>query len=756
MFKVLPMKIAIPEQCAIPEEILRLVDNNRLVATILWNRGYRTADTVREFIDPLAYIQSDPADLPGIKKATRIIAQALHDQEQICIYGDYDVDGVTATALLVRALRSAGGKASYHIPNRFTEGYGLSADVIRQIAAEGHRLLVTCDCGISNHEEISLARDLGMMVVVTDHHTPTEKPIPAEASVNPKFLRKEHPLYNLPGVGVAYLLISVLNSHLGLTADEDLLQLLALGIVADVVPVTNENRFLLQKGLEALNSPRIYPGLKALLELSTAVEIDEEVIGFQIAPRLNAPGRLASADLCVELLLTEDLEEARRIACKIDSLNQQRRLLVDSIMEDLKDLSVSGPILEFNKHWHQGIIGIAAGRLKDSFGVPTALMTLTEDGQTVVGSARSVDRVNILECLSRTGQHLDRFGGHAGAAGFALKQANLSQFQKALREQLSGCMNDRGEESLAVDAVVALNDLTLETHGALRRLAPFGQGNPAPRLLAEKTTVDTCRSIGNAKHLRLTLSQGEAVRSAVWWWNREEITAGTRADAVFTLGSNSFNGKTTLQLVIERFNTIVKQEAVHRAHDFSIIDRRYHLGSACDLAFDGAASYFAEGRDSAGKANRYTLHKSDQLVLTTIPPHIKVLREMLSIAQCKNLVLGFPLELLDKEPFIVRLMQALKFAATAQGGVTSLEFLSALTAAQEITVLQGMRLLRDSGHLSWETSGSQIQISLLAGGKISPKSDFYEPMRQTELETRAFRDFMIKVEPEVLKKLLEK
>lgn len=750
------MKIAIPEQYAIPEEILRLVDDNRLVATILWNRGYRTADAVREFIDPRAYIQSDPTDLPGMKKAIRIIAQALGDQEQICVYGDYDVDGVTATALLVRALRSAGGKVGYHIPNRFTEGYGLSSAVIRQLAAGGCQLLVTCDCGISNHEEIALARDLGMKVVVTDHHTPTGKPVPAEASVNPKYLKPEHPLHDLPGVGVAYLFISVLYSQLGLAVDEDLRQLLALGIVADVVPVTNENRFLLQKGLEALNSPRIYPGLKALLELSTAAAVDEEVIGFQLAPRLNAPGRLASADLCVELLLTEDLEEARKLACQIDGLNQQRRLLVDSIMEDLKELAVAGPILEFNRHWHQGVIGIAAGRLKDSFGAPTVLMTLAGDGQTVVGSARSVDGVNIFESLSRVSQYLERFGGHAAAAGFALKQANLSQFQKALREQLSGRIEDRGEESLAVDAEVALNDLTLETHGALRRLAPFGQGNPAPRLLAEKVTVDTCRSIGNARHLRLTLSQGEVVRAAVWWWNREEITAGTRADAVFTLGSNSFNGKTTLQLVIERFDIIVNQETAHLVHAFSIIDRRYHLGSACDLAFDGATSYFAEGREGAGKANRYTLHKSDQLVLTSIPPHIKVLREMLSIAQCKSLVLGFPLEILDKEPFIVRLMQALKFAAATQGGVTSLEFLSAFTAALEITVLQGMRLLRQSGHLSWETSGGQVQLSLLAGGKISTQSTFYERMRQAELETRAFRDFMIKVEPEVLKKLLEK
>jgi single-stranded-DNA-specific exonuclease len=315
-------------------------------------------------------------------------------------------------------------------------------------------------------------------------------------------------------------------------------------------------------------------------------------------------------------------------------------------------------------------------------------------------------------------------------------------------------MEDRGEESLLVDAAVDLKDLNLDTYAKLRRLAPFGQGNPAPRFFADKVTVKTCRSIGNAKHLRLTLSQGEAVRAAVWWWSREEITAGTSAETVFALSSNSFNGKTTLQLVIEAFSVTIKRETIYRLPPLSIIDRRYHAGLTCDLAFEGTSCDFAEGRECMDKVNRYTLQQCDNLILTTIPPHIKVLREMLSIARCKSLVLAFPLETVDRDPFIVRLMQALKFVTSKHGGTTSLEFLSAYTAALEITALQGMRLLRQSGHLLWDASGSQIQISLLKGEKISTQSIFYERMKQAEQESRAFREFMVKVEPGVLKKML--
>jgi hypothetical protein len=326
---------------------------------------------------------------------------------------------------------------------------------------------------------------------------------------------------------------------------------------------------------------------------------------------------------------------------------------------------------------------------------------------------------------------------------------------KALQELLASCINDRGEESLLVDAEVELEDLSLDTYTILHRLAPFGQGNPAPRFFADRVTVKNCRSIGNAKHLRLTLSQGEIIRAAVWWWKREEIAAGTSAETVFALSSNTFNGKTTLQLVIEAFSATIKRDTIYRLSPFSIIDRRHHTGLVCDLAFEGSRCDFAEGRECMDMVNRYTLQLCDNLILTTIPPHIKVLREMLSIAHCKNLVLAFPQETVDRDPFIVRLMQALKFVSSKHGGITSLEFLSVYTAALEITVLQGMRMLRQSGYLLWETSGSQIQVSLLEGDRMPTQSIFYERMKQAEQESLAFREFMEKVEPDILKQMLQ-
>ena len=282
------------------ESILDLV-NDPLVARILWNRGYRTPEAARAFLDPDCYIPADPSALPGLDDAVEVLADFLASGARVCVYGDYDVDGVSATALLVRVLRSLGADAVYHVPNRFTEGYGLNADVIRSLAESGCRLLLTCDCGIGSREEVELAESLGMRVIVTDHHEIPEAAVTSSLVVHPKMLQPGHPCRSLPGVGVAYFLAVSLCRRLAHPVDDRLLQLVALGLVADVVPLLGENRYLLQRGLAAINSGRPYAGIAALMKLCGITEVDEEGIGFQIAPRLNAPGgstRPMSASTC--------------------------------------------------------------------------------------------------------------------------------------------------------------------------------------------------------------------------------------------------------------------------------------------------------------------------------------------------------------------------------------------------------------------------------------------------------------------------
>ncbi len=494
------------EKEEIDRDILELT-NDPLVARILWNRGYRTLDAARAFLYPDCYTPADPSALPGLNDAVAVLADSLTSGDRVCVYGDYDVDGVTATALLVRLLRSLGADVVYHAPNRFTEGYGLNGDVIRDLAAHGCRLLLTCDYGIGSRAEVGLAQDLGMRVIVTDHHDIPEDRVTGCAVVNPKMLDPGHPCRSLPGVGVAYFLAVSLCRRLAQPVDGRLLQLVALGLVADVVPLLGENRYLLQRGLAAINTTGPLAGIAALMKLCGITKLDEEGIGFQIAPRLNAPGRVSAPDISVNLLLCDDPREAELLAQGVDDDNKRRRQLVESVLDSLEGSERArsndafagtaacgrGSLVLFDETWHQGIIGIAAGRLVESFQAPAVLMTLREDGETVVGSARSIAGVDMYGCLSRVAGRLARFGGHAGAAGFSLLRDDLAPFCQALKAELDHALETTAAATAdrpGVDAEAPLAWVDLDNFTKLRLLAPFGEGNPSPRFLTTAARIE--------------------------------------------------------------------------------------------------------------------------------------------------------------------------------------------------------------------------------------------------------------------------
>ncbi|HEX2998675.1 MAG TPA: DHH family phosphoesterase, partial [Armatimonadota bacterium] len=286
------MKYRLIDRGPVPEEIIDRA-GDKVLAAILWNRGIRTADEADALLNPSRYLPCSPAELPALEKAVFLIVSAIGQGRLMTVYGDYDADGVTSTALLVRTLTAAGARVSYHVPNRFTEGYGMNSEVVRRLAAEGCELIITCDCGISNHQEIALASSLGMTVIVTDHHSIPETMVPAEVVINPKYLPPDHACYSIAGVGVAYLLAQALQQRLSFQLDFEPLQLVALGTVSDVVPLTRENRYWVLRGLEIINSDRVLPGIAALIRAAKTDYVDEDTIGFQLGPRLNAPGRLA-------------------------------------------------------------------------------------------------------------------------------------------------------------------------------------------------------------------------------------------------------------------------------------------------------------------------------------------------------------------------------------------------------------------------------------------------------------------------------
>lgn len=747
------MKIVIPEQQKFESEFLGLVDNEEILASILWNRGYRTPEEVRAFLDPAYYRPTGPNSLPGIAEAVDILNQAIETGEKICIYGDYDVDGITATVLLMRTIYSLEyQQVSYHVPDRFKDGYGLSSEVIKRLFGDGYKILLTCDCGISNFEEVALAKDLGMTVIVTDHHTlPDQLPL-ADAIINPKMLNPDHPCRDLPGVGVAYMLSLALCSARKVSLDERLIQLVALGIVADVVPVIKENRYLLQKGLAVINSEDILPGLKALKKVCNLSEIDEEVIGFQLAPRLNAPGRITKPDICVELLLSEVIDEVMPLAAEIDAQNSRRCQLVNSVLEGIK--KTDGPFVAFNECWHPGVIGIAAGRIAENSRVPAVLMTLKDDGSDIiVGSARSIEDINIFECLQKVSRHLDKFGGHAGAAGFSLQKSKLKMFTKELLAILDSHIQLTTTDSITVDAEIPFTLITLENYSTLRKMAPFGEKNPAPLFYSRDVTVENCRSIGDGQHQRLLLSQGGYVVAAVSWWSQDKINLKSRVDLVYTINANEYKGVVAVQLTLVHLRANGEMVRVFpKQRELEVVDLR---GEKVVFPSGDDVCCYGEIRKEAETSfvNRYNIHKCDILVLTEIPPHLSVINEMVSVARCRRLLLGYPLEIPKIEPFLIRLMRLLKRIAH-NGGITTLEYLASATGELEITVFLGMRVLRESGYLSWETTGMNIHISLQDGKRISTTSNSYKRMEKAEKETQAFRQHMVCAEPITIKRML--
>jgi single-stranded-DNA-specific exonuclease len=747
------------EKEEITRDILELV-NDPLVARILWNRGYQTLDAARAFLYPDCYTPADPSVLPGLNDAVLTLEGSLASGDRVCVYGDYDVDGVSSTALLVRLLRSLQADVVYHVPNRFTEGYGLNGDVIRDLAAQGCRLLLTCDCGIGSRVEVGLAQDLGMRVIVTDHHDIPEDRVTGCAVVNPKLLEPGHPCRLLPGVGVAYFLAISLCSHLAHPMDDRLLQLVALGLVADVVPLLGENRYLLQRGLAAINAKEPLAGIAALMKLCAITELDEEGIGFQIAPRLNAPGRVSAPDISVNLLLSDDPREAELLAQKVDDDNKLRRQLVESVLDSFEGTESDGSLVQFQETWHQGIIGIAAGRLAETFQAPAALMTLRDDGETVVGSARSVAGVNLYECLSRVAGSLTRFGGHAGAAGFSLRRSDLALFCQTLKAELDRALKTTAVATTGrtdVDAEVSFATVDLNCFTKVRLLSPFGEGNRSPRFLTTAARIEACRSIGGGRHQRLALSQDGAARTALWWWSREAPDASLPVDVVYTLNRNDYNGRTEIQLVIERIATAqCRKEPEPVQPQLEIVDWRFASGSQLPALPAGDTCLFGEGAPPvAGSANRYSIRPCDTLALTSIPAHLSLLRELLAVASCRKLVLGYPAGSASATaPLIRRLMSILK-QATANGNRTTLEHLASSAGELEITVILGLRVLRESGYLAWESSDSQIQFSLLNGRRIDSTTENYGKMLRAEAETRAFHDFMSTAGVEAIAKLLK-
>jgi single-stranded-DNA-specific exonuclease len=512
-----------PEHCACLTRDLGLPP---LLARLLAARGIATARDASAYLDGSLDDLHDPLLMRDMPQAVAVLRRALDAKQRIRIWGDYDCDGVTATALLVRALQALGGAVDYYLPHRIEEGYGLNIPAVEQAARDGVNLLITVDCGVSAHEPLRRARDLGLEVIVADHHELPPTLPPAAAILNPRRADCPYPFKDLAGVGVAYKLLTALAADLGLRrgAERSFLDLVAIGTIADVVPLTGENRLLVRDGLAALNQTRKH-GISALLRAaSIAPPVTSYNVAFGLAPRLNAAGRLDHARSAVQLLLTADAAEALGLAekvCRLNAERQQRELRIlqsaQQMMEAEVDLDRDRLIFLASKEWHPGVIGIVASRLVDLYCRPVALVALGDGAAR--GSARSIPGFHICDALVRCSSLLEEFGGHALAAGFSIAPHNLD----SLREQLLAHAAEalRPEDlvpRITLDTTAALPELTLEAVEGISAMAPFGAGNPRPLIGVRDLTVEALSTCGaEGRHLRLSLLGKGACVGAIWF-----------------------------------------------------------------------------------------------------------------------------------------------------------------------------------------------------------------------------------------------
>ncbi|AKI97105.1 single-stranded-DNA-specific exonuclease RecJ [Kosmotoga pacifica] len=502
-------------------QVFRLVEYlgiDSFLAKLLVNRNITDEAEARKFLNPDASLMHDPFLMKDMSTAVKTIIESAERGDSIVVFGDYDVDGVTSTALLYLAMKKLGFNVSYYIPLRLEEGYGLSRDAITELYEKGHRLLITVDCGVTSVEEIKHAKELGFMVVVTDHHEVKDELPPADAVVNPKRLDDEYPFKGLAGVGVAFKLLSALNETLGFPLDpQDYLDIVALGTIADIVPLRDENRYMVKEGTKKIqNRPLL--GLKALLSYlrMNSEHLTAQDIAFKIAPKLNAAGRMDSAIVALELLISKDHEEAMKAASRLLQHNQNRQTIEAKIFDQaVKEIEKNKSYKEdfvlvlSGENWHLGVLGIVASRLVSMYNKPVFLISTS--GEEGKGSARSPSGISIIALLNKVSALLKEFGGHEMAAGLTIKKKNIPLMRKLINEAY---IELYGEELpvhvVEVDAELSLDNISNDTLKKIELLRPFGHSNPEPRFLFRNLNIEKAKTFGNSgDHVKLILRSGD-------------------------------------------------------------------------------------------------------------------------------------------------------------------------------------------------------------------------------------------------------
>lgn len=758
-----------PPDCAVDPALERDLGLHPLAARILTQRGIATVNAARAFLDPAHYHPAAPDELPDLPVAADHILRAIRDRAPILVWGDFDVDGQTSTALLVEALTRVGAQVEYYIPHRIHESHGILVESLQtQLETFPAALLLTCDTGVSAHEAIDYAKRRGLTVVITDHHDlPPQLPA-ADAVVNPKRLPADHPLAALPGVGTAYKLVEQLYTQLG-RADELalFLDLVALGIVVDVAQQVADTRYLLQRGLAQLRVTQ-RPGLLALFATAGLhqAQIGATEIAFQIGPRLNAAGRLDDARPVVELLTTQDRSRAEFLASHLEALNQQRQLQTRQMLaaaraqieQDTTALDGEAIVLA-GRDWHPGLIGLVASQLAEQYCRPAVLFSVSEDG-IARGSARSAPGYDIGAAVAAQADLLIAFGGHPGAAGLSLHEDKLPAFRRRLSETLRATRDPAVDSALAIDGIVQWRELSPALASALERLAPFGEGNPPITLAACDLSLRSHAQMGRTRqHRRLTVQDASGARQTVLWWNgADQPLPEAPFDLAFRLSLSAYQGAPELKLELVDFRRSAGAPVVVPEIERDVIDRR---GSADPLAelhallaeYPGAAVW-AEGyrrAESPGLPAR-DLPPSSTLIIYTSPPDRSALVSALERIDPQTVILlAVDPPLRTFRDLTRRLLELAKYVIHHADGRTTLDELAAATGHSLDTVDAVLAWLDAEGTLSvrWEPDDT-LRLAAPDGARRED-ADLRRALAEAALtESAAYRRYIQRADPRAL------
>ncbi len=541
------------------DEIKKQYNLSNLLATILVNKNITTKKDIELFLNPTRNDFYNPFLMNDMEIATNRIIKAMDNKEKVIIYGDYDVDGITSITVLKSFLCDIGLNADYYIPNRLEEGYGLNKNAIDKIYKQGYKLMITVDCGISAIEEIKYANSLGLEVIVTDHHEPTEELPKALAVIDNKRKDSTYPFRELAGVGVTFKLIQALGQKLNLKEETYLkyLDIVCVGTISDIVPLISENRVIAKLGLKLIKQTKNM-GLRSIINSSGYNQINSTTISFGVAPRINACGRMGKAEEALNLLLSKDIYEVNKLTQKLNEHNKERQEIEKNIFEDAvykiekNQLDKNRTIVLAGKNWHHGVIGIVSSKITEMYFKPSILLSLEEGlGK---GSGRSIPGFDLHDALMRCEDSIEKFGGHSMAVGIAVKEDNLNTFYKEFEKIAEEHKTEEIIPIVNVDAKVELSEINKTMVEDLKELEPYGEANKMPVFAFKNVKIDSIRSLSEGKHLKLTLRENNQIVNAIGFNMgklADEYRIGDKIDIAGVLEINTFNGVDNLQINIK-------------------------------------------------------------------------------------------------------------------------------------------------------------------------------------------------------------